>query len=382
MPPLVVSQANPMALRTIDDALRVPMPPRTQRQIMVEPGRYPGFWVPSGVNAVITAVGGLGSVVLDTTGNWATIKIAGEVTLRGLTVANGRGAAALWCSGGSGLAERCVFGAASADGSVYATRDAASGRPGKLALRGCRVHQAGVVYEDATGMIEDTEIVEVRGGGVAMERSVLTMRRCRIQRCGGDGLRVLAGSRLTLENTYICDTAENGLLQGDSETTMSDVRIERAGAGVHFGRGPIMSRNLTVEDAVTVAVCCDEDAVGTFANTAVRRAGKVGVYAGTGRGVTFTGGIVESCGSDEAPAAGVYTHEGARLTLEGTTIRSNTAGGVVLSPGLAGLTARSCVITGNRLGVVNPELPGVVLEGNSVHDNPGGDRVASTPPPG
>ena len=378
MPALVVSQANPRALRTIDDALRVPMPPRTQRQIMVEPGRYPGFWVPSGVNAVITAVGGAGSVMLETTGAWATVKIAGEVTLRGLTVSNGRGASALWCAGGSGLAERCVFGAVGGEGSVYATADAASGRLGKLALRGCRVHQGGLVYEDASDVIEDTEIMDVRGGGVAMERAAVTMRRCRVQRCAGDGLRVLAGSRLTVENTYIGDTAENGLLQGDSETTIADVRIERAGAGVHFGRGPIMARNLTVEDTATVGVCCDEEAVGTFANTAVRRAGKVGVYAGTAQGVTFTGGIVEACGSDEAPAAGVYAHEGGRLALQGTTIRANTAGGIVISPGLGGLTARACEITGNRLGVVNGELPGVVLEDNSVHDNPGGDRVASS----
>lgn len=377
LPPLVVSRANPFALQSIEDALRVPMPPRAQRQIMVEPGRYPGFWAPPGVNAVVTAAGGPGSVVLDAVGEWATVKIAGEVTLRGLTIGNSRGAAALWCAGGSGLAERCSFGSTGA-GSVYATRDATTGRPGKLALRGCHVRQAGVVYEDATGVVEDCEIGDVSGAGVALARSVLAVRRCRILRTGGDGLRVLDGSRLTLEHSSIADTGGNGLLQGDSEATITDVRMERPDAGVHFGRGLIMARNLSVEDAVTVAVYCDADAVGTFADSAVRRSGKVGVYAGSGRGVTFTGGVVEGCGSEETPAAGVYAHEGARLTLQGTAIRANTAGGVVVAPGVGEMTARGCEISGNRLGVVNTELPGVVLEGNSVHDNPGGDRVAST----
>jgi len=375
---LLVSQTNPMALRTVNDAIHVPMAPAILRDIRVEPGHYPGFLVPMGFNCVVTAVAGPGSVTFDTPGDLATVKIMGDATLRGLDVRNGRGEVALWCAGGSGLVEHCTFSAARAASSVYASDDAATGRPGRLALRGCRVHQVGVVYEDATGVIEDTEIRDVRHCGLAMERSTVEMRRCRIQQTGQDGLRVLAGSRLTLAQTHISDTTENGLLQGDSETTISDVRIERAEAGVHYGRGPIMARNLTVEDAATIAVYCDEDAVGTFANTAVRRAGKVGVYAGTERGVTFTGGIVESCGSPEEPAAGVYTHKGARLTLEGTTIRANTAGGVVLSPGLGGLTARSCVITGNRLGVVNPELPGVVLENNTVHDNPGGDQVESS----
>lgn len=378
MRPFLVSQTNPRAMRTVGDALNVPMIPGAPRRIMIEPGHYPGFWVPPGLNCVVTAVGGPGSVTLDPIGPAATIRVVGEATLQGLNVRNGGGEAALWCEGGNVLAEHCTFQSAQAEGSVYACMAPGTNRPGRLALRGCRVHDGGVVYEDATGLIEDTEIRDVRNSGIVMERSSVEVRRCRIQHTGHDGMRVLAGSRLTLENTHISDAGDNGLLQGDSEATISDVRIERAEAGLHYGRGPITSRNLTVEDTATIAVYCDEEAVGTFANTEVRRAGKVGVYAGTGRGVTFTGGIVESCGSPEEPAAGVYTHDGARLTLQGTTIRSNTAGGLIVSRGLAGLTARGCEITGNNLGIVNSDLPGVVLEDNSIHDNPGGDRIGDT----
>ncbi|WP_433229012.1 AAA family ATPase [Actinomadura formosensis] len=355
---LVVSQTSPRAYRTVLDALRAPFGP-AGRQIVIEPGQYPntGFRTPGDV--VLTAAGGPGSVTLDGAAD-ATVELTGNVTLQGLIVRNWSAEGlALDVMEGSVLAEQCEFVARSETAAVRVWRG------GRLALRGCRVRDAGVVYSGASGIMESTDVSGTVGNAVALRMgSSVTVRSCRVDGAGGHGIWVTEGSKPLIEQCTISDPAaaailvddradaavRNTALHGSRQCSLvvrdnasalaEDCLVKDAGVDAAWvtAGGRLTGRRLRVESPHRHGIVADEDGTGTFEDCALLDAGEHGVAVGERGRVTVVRGRVE-----RAEQGGIAVGAGGHGTVEGTTITGSKIIGAGADPG-SDLTLRDCTV--------------------------------------
>ncbi|MFB9831156.1 right-handed parallel beta-helix repeat-containing protein [Actinoallomurus acaciae] len=410
MPDFVVSQTNPQAFPTIADAAKALGPPGERlRHIAVEPGVYRSDALKYWGNAVITAVGGPGTVTVDCAGSY-TLRIEGHVTLRGLTLRNGNAEGVpLEAAGGTLIVEQCDFVSRS-------SRAISVWNRAELFVRDSRVHGGGIVYSDSAGLVEHTEVFNADLCGIAIRNgSRVTVRDCRVQRAGEHGIWVSEGSTPLIERCEIEDsTAASILAQGRAKATIRDSRLRTSGQSslvvrdnasataedcLVTGSGAdgvwvtanatLTARSVHIEDGRRNGAVVDELSTATFEDCDITQATSCGLAvsgAGTAR---FTGGTITKSQFGASAA-----NEGV-LTLDGAKVSHNKSIGVAVDPG-ARAVLRDCTITGNAgQGIVTTagsqvRMERVSSEANGADDiievDIGGGAVDSTtaataPPP-
>jgi hypothetical protein len=333
---LVVSLTAPRAHRTIVDALQAPLPPwMAVREILIEPGHYPGTGFFTEGNVVLTAVAGPGSVTLDGSTD-GTIEIRGSTTLRGITVRNwSADGNALQVPSGNVLAEECEF--VSRRGSVAVSVWGG----GRLALRNCRVQDGAVVYSNSMGAMEGTIIQGTSDNAVALRAgSSVTVVSCRIEDAGGSGIWVTEGSQPLIERSSIINSAAAAILVDDrGEVTIRDALLDKTeqcglvvrdkaralvedtlitGAGVDgiwaTTSGRITARRVRVLDGKRAGLGVDERASVLLEDCEVTNAGDWGIWVGDTAEATVVRGSVNESG------AGVTVNPGGVVTIDGTTV--------------------------------------------------------------
>ncbi|WP_329249353.1 AAA family ATPase [Actinoallomurus sp. NBC_01490] len=390
MPGFVVSQTNPQAFPTIADAANASGPPGERlRHIAVEPGVYRSDALRYWGTAVITAVGGPGTVTLDCAGSY-TLRVEGHVTLRGLTLRNGNAEGVpLEAVGGTLIVEQCeVVSKSSRAISVWDRAE--------LFVRDSRVHGGGIVYSDSAGLVEHTEVFNADLCGMAIRNgSRVTVRDCCVQRAGEHGIWVAEGSTPLIERCEIEDSkAASILAQGRAKATIRDSRLRASGQSslvvrdnasataedcLVTGSGAdgvwvtanatLTARSVHVEDGRRNGVVVDELSTAAFEDCDITQAAICGLAvsgAGTAR---FTGGTITRSQIGASAA-----NEGV-LTLDGAKVSHHKNIGVAVDPG-ARAVLRDCTITGNAgQGIVTTAGSQVRMERVSSEANGADDII-------
>ncbi|MCO6008139.1 AAA family ATPase [Actinoallomurus purpureus] len=390
MPGFVVSQTNAQAFPTIADAAKASGPPGERlRHIAVEPGIYRSDALRYWGNAVITAVGGPGTVTVDCAGSY-TLRIEGHVTLRGLTLRNGNAEGVpLEAVGGTLIVEQCEFVSKS-------SRAISVWNRAELFVRDSRVHGGGIVYSDSAGLVEHTEVFNADLCGIAIRNgSRVTVRDCRVQRAGEHGIWVAEGSTPLIEHCEIEDSkAASILAQGRAKATIRDSRLRTSGQSslvvrdnasataedcLVTGSGAdgvwvtanatLTARSVHIEDGRRNGVVVDELSTAAFEDCDITQAASCGLAvsgAGTAR---FTGGTITKSQFGASAA-----NEGV-LTLDGAKVSHNKNIGVAVDPG-ARAVLRDCTITGNAgQGIVTTAGSQVRMERVSSEANGADDII-------
>jgi SpoVK/Ycf46/Vps4 family AAA+-type ATPase len=390
LPGFVVSQTNPQAFPTIADAAKAAGPPGERvRHIAVEPGIYRSDALRYWGTAVITAVGGPGTVTLDCAGSY-TLRVEGHVTLRGLTLRNGNAEGVpLEAVGGTLIVEQCEIVSRS-------SRAISVWNRAELFVRDSRVHGGGIVYSDSAGLVEHTEVFNADLCGIAIRNgSRVTVRDCRVQRAGEHGIWVAEGSTPLIERCEIEDSkAASVLAQGRADATVRDSRLRTSGQSslvvrdnasatvedcLVTGSGAdgvwvtanatLTARSLHIEDGRRNGVVVDELSTAAFEHCDITHAAICGLAvsgAGTAR---FTGGTITKSQFGASAA-----NEGV-LTLDGAKVSHNKNIGVAVDPG-ARAVLRDCTITGNSgQGIVTTAGSQVRMERVSSEANGADDII-------
>ncbi|MGI5223653.1 right-handed parallel beta-helix repeat-containing protein [Actinoallomurus sp. CA-142502] len=361
MPGFVVSQTNPRAFPTIADAAKASGPSGEQlRHIAVEPGVYRSDTLRYWGNAVITAVGGPGTVTLDCAGSY-TLRVEGHVTLRGLTLRNGNAEGVpLEAAGGTLIVEQCEF-------VTKSSRAISVWNRAELFVRDSRVHGGGIVYSDSAGLVEHTEVFNPDLCGIAIRNgSRVTVRDCRVQRAGEHGIWVAEGSTPLIEHCEIEGSkAASILTQGRAKATVRDSRLRTSGQSnfvvrdnasatvedcVVTGSGAdgvwvtanatLTARSVRIEDGRRNGVVVDELSTAAFEDCDITQAAVCGLAVSGSGTARFTGGTITKSQIGASAA-----NEGV-LTLDGAKVSHNKNIGVAVDPGTR-VVLRDCTITGN-----------------------------------
>jgi parallel beta-helix repeat protein len=204
---LHVSADQPGAFPSIRDALEVAGPGST---ISIAAGEYAEPVALEGRTVSLVAAGKAGSVIIDATASYrpAVSMRGGQVTLRGLVLRAGD-AAAVSATGGQLRLEECQL--RSGHAAAVRVTDAARLEASASAVTG---GQYGFVFEDAGGLLDTCEIVDVSEDAVIVRLGAdPTIRNCTIARCGFRGIYVYQSGRPTIERRpssaagYITPTA-------------------------------------------------------------------------------------------------------------------------------------------------------------------------------
>ena len=376
---LVVSQTSPGAYRTVLEALQAPAPPYAPpgRHVLIEPGQYPNTGFRSSGDFVLTAVGGPGTVTLDGSTD-ATIEVTGNVTLQGLIVRNwSTEGAALDVSEGRVMAEQCQFVSRQTAASVRVWKG------GNLALKGCQVQDGAVVYSAASGVMEGTDVAGTEGNAIAIRMgSSVTIRSCRIDRAGANGIWVTEGSKPLIEqctftscnaavvvadrahavirNSAMHGTTQCSLVVRDNATGLAeDCLIKDAGVDSVWATtgGALTARRLRLETAKRTGVSVDDQGSATLEDCEIVAPAKHGVFVGSEGTATFLRGRVE-----DAAEIGFAVLEGGQGTVEGATVSGNTTFGISADPN-SDLTVRRCTVVDNKgAGVFTSKTARLLME--------------------
>ncbi|MCX4750400.1 AAA family ATPase [Kitasatospora sp. NBC_01287] len=353
-----MSQTDPGAFRTIGDALEAPWP-AGPRQVVVAPGQYRTGPLRCWGTLVITALGGPGSVTIDGSGEYDLL-VEGRVTLRGLALRNWHeSGAVLRVNGGSAVAEDCEFVSAS-DTAVSAWGGA------ELFLRRCTVRDGAVVYSDAAGMIENTEVTGARSCGIALrDSSKVSVRGSRVHRAAQHGIWVTTGSAPLIQDCEVDSPGFSGILveshakaavhggvitgsgqcalvvRDQGRADVEGLRIaDAAQDGVWCTNGGVLTATrVTVHDAARFGLAVDAGGSARLTDCGIRDSGDSGVTALAAGEAVLVNGSVAQC------EIGVAVAADGRVALEGTRLTGNHKIGFAADPG-ASAVLRGCVVTG------------------------------------
>ncbi|MER6007442.1 AAA family ATPase [Nonomuraea angiospora] len=383
---LLVSQRASGAFRAIQDALSVPVHPGTNVYVYVEPGQYRMDACQYRGSAVITATGGLGTVVLDSAGEY-NLQVKGQVTLRGLVMRNwhadGR---VLDVAGGSTVAEDCEFISA-------ATRTLSARGGGELVVRRCRIRSGAIVYDDSAGLVEQSELLDPQQCGIALHKgSRVTVRDTSVLGAGEHGIWVNSGSRPLIERCQIENAQGAGILvQQHADAALKGGMIRRSGKSGLVVRdnahavvrdletyetafegvwctasARLAAVHLTVREAGRHGVMVTDQATADFRDCEVNGAAQAGILAQASGTATVIGGSVSGCDM------GAVVDTAGHLGLEGIEVTRNTTG-IVVDPN-ASARLHGCLVTANTgRGVVTArssrvESRDMVSSGNGAED--------------
>ncbi|WP_449065391.1 AAA family ATPase [Planomonospora algeriensis] len=386
---LLVSQTAPQAFRTILDALRMPAPPGVVRRIHVEPGHYRAEACRCRGTAVITAVAGPGSVIVDGAGKY-DLQVEGHFTLQGLVMRNWHSEGwVVGAAGGTLIAESCEF--------VSGTSQAVRAWGGaELILRSCRLRNGAVVYQDSAGVIENTEVISPEECGIALHGgSKVTMRDTRILAAGEHGIWVNTGSAPWIEECWIEDPKRGGILlqnhanvairgggvlrsgqcglvvRDNAQADVQRLLISDPGAdGIWCTDSAFLTADrVAVQGAKRHGIVVDEHATAYFGEGDVIGAAQYGVFAQSSGTAMIRAGVIAQCD------AGAGADAWGSLSLEGTRVTGSTTAGVVVGAAAAAVLV-DCTITGNEgRGIFTVRGSTVETRGVVSQDNGGADLI-------
>jgi hypothetical protein len=204
--------------------------------------------------------------------------VRGEVTLRGL-VLRASDAAAVSANGGRLRITQCTASARYGAGVSIANG-------ATLEAKDLKVDQGqyGLLFEDAGGLVEHSEIRGVAEDGVIIRLGAdPTLRDCVIAECGFRGIYVYQGARPTIERCEVTRAADTGISVAHQSTpTLRLCWIhDTQGVGIMFGRGcKGLVEGCEVEQTATPGIYVDEGASPEIrAAEGAAREPKVGVRA-------------------------------------------------------------------------------------------------------
>ncbi|MFI0367020.1 right-handed parallel beta-helix repeat-containing protein [Actinomadura sp. 1N219] len=391
---LVVSQTAPRAFRTVGQAFEFGVPPGMGRHVLIEPGQYrmEAWWFRE--RCVITAVGGPGTVVLDGSGDYNLRVDGGSLLLQGVQLRNWNSEGVpLQAAGGDCRAELCEI--------VTTSSKAVSAWGGaELFLSRCTVRDGSILYSDASGVVEGTEVSAAPNCAVALHSgSKVTLRdvrlldagehgiwansgssvlveNCRVENSASDGVHAVARSVVSVQGGGVRGSGRNGLCCLDrAEVTVTDLSIEGSELfGVlALDRSRLTGRAVTVRGAVEHGIACEGGSTVRLEDCEVVGARRCGVFATTSSTMTVVRGAMTGCEHGAAVA------KGAALTLDGTRLADNNDAGAGADPGST-MTVRNCTLTGNGgPGLIASRSATVQVDGTSSHDNGEEDRTDFAP---
>ncbi|MFJ3880399.1 AAA family ATPase [Streptomyces sp. NPDC090077] len=389
---LLVSQTDPRGLPTILDALEFPRPPGPVL-IDVAPGHYRTDGLRCWGTVAVNALGGRGSVVIDGAAAY-NFQVEGHMTLRGLVLRNwhetGR---ALNVVGGTAVVEDCEFLAKSGN--------AVSAWGGsELFLQGSTVREGAVVYSDAAGLVDGSEVLGSPLCGIALrDGSRVSVRGTLVRGAAEHGILVASGVNALIEQCRVEETGHAGILVRDhAQTAVRDGEIHRstqcglvvrdsgradvhgllvADAGVDgvwcTTGGVLTAARMTVRDAERHGSSADERATATLTDCEVVRAGAHGVLAGDGgRTALVRGRISES-------DVGVGVTADGSLTMDGTVVAGSGRAGVAVDAG-ARVVLQGCEVSDTAgPGIFTTHGSHVEIRQLIAHGNGAEDRLGVVP---
>ncbi|MGE7388635.1 AAA family ATPase [Streptomyces sp. NPDC004126] len=352
--------------------------------IDVAPGHYRTDAIRCWGTVVITALGGRGSVVIDGAAEY-NFQAEGHMTLRGLVLRNwhktGR---ALGVVGGTAVVEDCEFLAKSGH-AVTAWGGS------ELFLQRSTVREGAVVYSDAAGLVEGSEVIGSSLCGVTLQNgSRVSVRNTRVQGAAEHGILVAAGVNALIEQCRVEETGMAGIMvQEHAQAAVRASEVHRstqcglvvrdsgqadvqgllvADAAVDgvwcTSSGTLSATRMTVRDARSNGASVDEGATATLTDCDVVRAGAYGILAADGGraalvrgavsesdigvGVTGDGSLIMN-GSLVARSGrfGIAVDAGARVVLQGCRITDTDGPGILTAQG-SHVEIRDLVAEGNK----------------------------------
>lgn len=383
---LLVSQTDPRGLRTILDALEVPRPAGPVL-IDVAPGQYRIDALRCWGTVAINALGGPGTVVIDGAASY-NFQVEGHMTLRGLVLRNwhetGRALAVL---GGTAVVEDCELLAKSGN--------AVSAWGGsELFLQRSTVREGAVVYSDAAGLIEGSEVVGSSRCGIALrDGSRVSVRNTLVRGAAEHGILVASGVNALIEQCRVEETGQAGILVREhAQTAIRASEIHRSTqcglvvrdsgqADVHgllvaesavdgvwcTSSGTLTAARMTVRAPERNGVLVDERSTATLTDWEVARAGEHGILSGDGGKLALIRGMV----SESDIGVGV-TADGS-LIMDGTLVVRSGRAGIGVDAG-ARVVLQGCRVTDtDGPGIVTAqgshvEIRHLVAEGNKAED--------------
>ncbi|RSS44934.1 AAA family ATPase [Streptomyces sp. WAC07061] len=383
---LLVSQTDPRGLRTILDALEAPKPAGPVL-IDVAPGHYRIDALRCWGTVVIAALGGPGSVVIDGAASY-NFQVEGHMTLRGLVLRNwnetGR---ALAVVGGTAVVEDCEFLAKSGN--------AVSAWGGsELFLQRSTVREGAVVYSDAAGLIEGSEVVGSSRCGIALrDGSRVSVRNTLVRGAAEHGILVASGVNALIEQCRVEDAGQAGILVREhAQTAIRASEIHRSTqcglvvrdsgqADVHgllvaepaidgvwcTSSGTLTAARMTVRAPQRHGVSVDEQSTATLSDWEVAGAGAHGILSGDGGKLALIRGMV----SESDVGVGV-TADGS-LIMDGTLVARSGRVGLAVDAG-ARVVLQGCRVTDtDGPGIITTqgshvEIRNLVAEGNKAED--------------
>jgi len=230
---LIVSSHRPGALPTLADAVEIVEPGGT---ISLDAGEYRASVSFEDIDVTLTALGDPRSVTIDATGAGrpALRTTNARVTVRGLVLKSDDGDAVRATGGRLELTDCRLAGGY---GAALTVEDGAELRAEKCAITG---GQHGVVFSDATGVLEHCTIADITDDGVIVRLGAdPVLRDTAITGSGYRGVYVYQSGRPTLDRCEIADTGDAGLVAAyDSHPTLRSCRIHHTrGSGIRVGTG-------------------------------------------------------------------------------------------------------------------------------------------------
>ena len=122
-----------------------------------------------------------------------------------------------------------------------------------------RCAEMGIAFgENATGLIEETEISANMYGGIVIETANVSISNSQISGNMAIGIDIAFGSNVTISNSRVLNNSEQGIvIEEDSQVTITDCRIDdNAMDGIHVAsRGRVTVSNSQISNnAVGIAV--------------------------------------------------------------------------------------------------------------------------------
>ncbi|MDK9494999.1 AAA family ATPase [Streptomyces katrae] len=356
-----MSQTDPRGLRTILDALEVPRPAGPVL-IDVAPGQYRIDALRCWGTVVIAALGGPGSVVIDGAAAY-NFQVEGHMTLWGLVLRNwhetGR---ALAVMGGTAVVEDCEFLAKSGN--------AVSAWGGsELFLQRSTVREGAVVYSDAAGLIEASEVVGSSTCGIALrDGSRVSVRNTLVRGAAEHGILVASGVNALIEQCRVEDAGQAGILVREHAQTAiraSEIHRSTQCGLVVRDSGQADVHGLLVAEPAIDGVWCTSSGALTAARMTVRAPARHGVSVDEGSTATLTDWEVARAG-----AHGILSGDGGKLALiRGTVSESDVGAGVTADGSL--IMDGTLVARSGRVGLAVDAGARVVMQGCRITDTDG-----------